>query len=936
MRRRKVRVALVVVAISALAVAVPLALTSGGGGGKATGARDGEMPTALAGHLAKLHEAIPGNGGESAEGPGSAEEQTFESLAFPAADVSAASLEGQRSAADVIAKKGFPSGKGRKGTWVSIGPSEALYPASPFRNVFSYVPAAYVAAQRTTAMAIDRTCDPGHCRMWIGPAGGGVWRTDNALTGEPHWTFLSTPFEMNTIGSIVQDPNDPTGNTLWVGTGEGNTCSSGCVSGVGLYKTTDGGDTWTGPYGKNVFNFRGVGTIAIDPRNPNVIYAGSAQGKRGMPSVCCSGVTYLISGAPRWGLYKSTDGGTTWSYIFNGAASTAGCTGDITEATDGTPCSPRGVRRVALDPSNPNTVYASAYARGIWRSTDGGATWTQILAPLIHTPAVTTDRAEFAVTTLANGKTRMYVAEGAAGTPFSRVFRSDDVTTATPVFTQLTSATNDPSTPAWATRNYCTGQCWYDNYVYTPAGHPDMVYVLGSYQYGEIIADHRAVLLSQDAGATFTDQTFDATDALHPNGIHPDQHIIVTNPSNPLQFWEGSDGGVVRSSGELTDGSAVCASRGLDAVRTARCQQMLSAIPTELESMNHNITTLQFWSLSVNPFNVNDVQGGTQDNGTWENYGNSVKWQNTMIGDGGQSGFDVADPHFRFHTFFEASPDVNFSDGDTADWNWISDPIFETEGQQFYVPIISDPKVSKTMYVGTEHVWRTKTAGMGSMDLATFRQHCNEWTGDFTVKCGDWVPLGGPKLTDAALGTRAGGNVAAVERAPSDTGTLWAATTTGRIFVSKNADAEPAGSVTFTRIDTASTPNRFVSSIYIDPANPNHAWVSYTGFNVNTPGTPGHVFEVTFNPGTGTATFTNLDNGLGDMPITDLVRDDATGDLYASDDFGVITLPAGGSGWTAAAPGMPNVEVSGLTIVPAKRKLFAATHGFGAWSLNLP
>src|SRR5262249_29075664 len=358
--------------------------------------------------------------------------------------------------------------------------------------------------------AIDHNCQPGHCRMWLGPSGGGVWRTDNALADNPHWTFLSAPFEMNTIGSIVQDPHRSTGNTLWVGQGEGSVWSSGCVSGIGLYKSTDGGDTWTGPLGKSVFNFRGVGTIAIDPNNANVIYAGSTRMQRGMPSVCCNGVTSIIAGAPKWGLYKSTDGGQNWTYVFNGAADTTGCTGDITEALDGTPCSLRGVRRVALDPSDPSIVYASAYARGIWRSNDSGATWTQIKAPLIHSPTVTTDRAEFAVTPLPNGKTRMYVAEGASGTPFSRVFRSDDVATGSPTFTQLTSATNDPSTPAWATRNFCTGQCWYDNYVYTPTGHPDMVYVLGSYEYGERIADHRAVLLSQDAGATFTDQTFDA------------------------------------------------------------------------------------------------------------------------------------------------------------------------------------------------------------------------------------------------------------------------------------------------------------------------------------------------------------------------------------------------------------------------------------------
>ena len=227
--------------------------------------------------------------------------------------------------------------------------------------------------------------------------------------------------------------------------------------------------------------------------------------------------------------------------------------------------------------------------------------------------------------------------------------------------------------------------------------------------------------------------------------------------------------------------------------------------------MNKGLSTLQFQSLSVSPFNVNVLQGGTQDNGTWQTPGNPVKWENTMIGDGGQSGFDAALPSFRFHTFYNATPDVNFSNGDIADWNWIGDPIYGTEPQSFYVPIISDPVVSKSMFVGTGHVWRTKTWGMGAMTLAEFRQHCNEWFGDFTVICGDWVPLGNPstagRLGATAYGAdRAGGFVAAVERATADTSTLWAATQTGRVFISKNANADPASAVTFTRLDEAFAP----------------------------------------------------------------------------------------------------------------------------------
>jgi hypothetical protein len=146
-----------------------------------------------------------------------------------------------------------------------------------------------------------------------------------------------------------------------------------------------------------------------------------------------------------------------------------------------------------------------------------------------------------------------------------------------------------------------------------------------------------------------------------------------------------------------------------------------------------------------------------------------------------------------------------------------------------------------------------------------------------------------------------------------------------------------AVNVQWTRLDDDTTidPNRFVSSIHVDPANPNHAWISYSGYGVNTPGTPGHVFEVTYNPVTGTSTWTNRSHNLADLPITDLVRDDKTGDLFAATDFGVLRLASGTTTWRLAARGMPNVEVAGLTILSAKRELYAASHGLSAWLLEL-
>jgi hypothetical protein len=892
-------------------------------------------PPALSEHLASLYEASPGQEGFTEEGPSSAAEAAFLERAYPASTISVTQMSRARAAFTATTKRAFPLGKPQPGAWASVGPSQALYPFEDLRNSFNYVPNAYIAGGRTTDSAIAPNCRPGACRMYIAVAGGGMWRTSNALATDVKWQYLGGPLGINATGSVAIDQNDPTGNTVYLGTGEANICGSGCVAGTGLYKSTDGGTTWSNAIGTQYFAGNGIGDIIIKPGDPNTLYVGVTTALRGMTSVCCSGVTRPVPGAGKWGLYTSTDGGASWTFIHDGSTNVADCVGDLTEWNNLRTCSPRGVRNVAFDPFDSNIIYAASYARGVWRSNDAGATWVQI-KPSLNAGIIQT-RPNIAVTALPNGKTRMYVYEGNNGTNYSRLSRSDDVATGSPVFTDLTSTS--VTDPGWAWFNLCGSQCWYDAFVYSPAGHPDIVYVGGSYSYGQTIANKRGVVLSTDAGATGTDMTFDGTDSLHPNALHPDQHSIVTNPLNPYQFFETSDGGIVRSSGSFVDRSAWCddPSRQLNADQKARCQQMLSRIPSLLQGINKGLNTLQFQSLSVSPFSTKELQGGTQDNGTWENYGSPVEWHNTMIGDGGQSGFDISTPAFRFHNFTGVSTDVNFNSGKLSDWIWISDPVQADPRTQFYAPVISDPRVSGTLFGGTGvTAYRTTTFGLGSMTLAEANQHCNEWTGDFTVTCGDWARLGTVPLTDAAWGDRALGAMTSIERTKADTSTAWAATTTGRVFVSKNVDAGSPSAVTWTRIDDdATTPNRFVSSVYVDPANGNHAWISYSGYNSNTPATPGHLFEVTFDPGTSTATWTDRSYNWGDLPAND-VAVDVNGDVYVASDFGVSILPAGTTSWVRAGTGLPNVEVAGLTILPEARILYAASHGLSAWKLTLP
>jgi hypothetical protein len=965
MNRKRLRLGLVgLVALALVAAAAIGGLSGSGSSSQAVSADFGEGPPALANHLATLKQALPGYGGMSKEGPGSAADAEFRERAYPDNAISLADMERARDAFAASKSRQSTAAIAAVGSWELVGPSRALYPSSPFLNSFLYVPNAYIAGGRTTSIAIGNTCTPGDCRLYITPAGGGIWTTPNGLAATPDWEYLGGPLGINSAGAVTIDPNDPSGKTVFVGTGEANICGSGCVAGVGIYKSTDGGQTWQGPLGGsptdtgNPLAGKGVGEIIVKPGSPNTIYAATTTALRGMSESCCVGVTRPVPGIAKWGLYKSTDGGATWNFIHNGSANAADCTGSITEFNNGAICSPRGVRSLALDPTNPEIVYAGSYARGIWRSRDGGATWTQIKTSL--NPAVIQTRPNLAVTTLPNGNTRMYVYEGNAGQNPSQLFRSDSVATGTPVFTNMTSP--KVKDPGFAWYGICDPQCWYDSFVYTPKGHPDIVYAGGDYAYGETIANKRGVILSTDAGVSGTDMTFDGTDPLHPNGLHPDQHDIVTNPNNPFQFFETNDGGVMRSSGTFVNRSSWCTSppdrRLNDGHETERCEQMLSRIPSKLDGINDGLSTLQWIKVKASPHDPQLLQGGTQDNGTWETPGDTVKWENTMIGDGGWPGFDVALPNFRFHSFQDVSPEVNFEGGNIATWIWIADPLSGHAGSNFYSPVIGDPKVSGTMFAGTGRTaYRTKTHGLGSMTMAEAQAHCNTWTGDFRpdITCGDWAELGPTRLTAADWGNRAGGNVPAIERTTADTSTAWAATSTGRLFITQNVDAEPvvkrtprippddpymqrvATSVAWTRLDDDTTvdPNRFVSSIHVDPANANHAWISYSGYNANTPAAPGHIFEVTYNPATLTSTWVNHDYNWGDLPVNDLVRDDVTGDLYAATDFGVLRLPAGTTSWVNAAPGLPNVESTSLEIVASERILYNATHGRSTWRLNL-
>ena len=1035
-RRRPSRglVARMGVVVVLVAVAVVAALLMGGASTEsaapspAASAEGGAISPALTAKLASGARFAPGStqyeageAGEGAEGIGDGAQEWLMHSAPGSAIPMAAITESRQDWSGVKSRGNSAAKLGDHGKWTNLGPDNAVYPLNPFRNRYVYVPNQYVAGGRTPFSVIDPNCNVSSCRYWIANAGGGVWRTDNILASQPSWEYVSAEFQHNNTAALELDPNDSSSNVIYAGTGEPNTCRSGCIAGVGLYKSKDGGDHWTGPIGSQYFSGRGIGSIQVKPGDSKTIFVGSgAQGSRGISSTCCTGVNRGadIPGAPHFGLYRSTDGGQTFTLVSQGSATNCTASTPTQVFLGQTDCSPRGARRVAFDPVDPNTVYASFMAKGIWRSNSNGdpGTWVQIFAPrgpaLNPATGADVERAEFDVVKLANGDTRMYIGVGGGSGQTAKFFRSNSVRTGTPSFTDLTAGNNTgPLGPG--AEGYCDPQCNYDNFVYVPrkadgsAFSPDTVYLLGDNDYNETgglglnppilpgTSNGRAIMLSTDAGATFTDMTYDASDNVQPHGAHPDQHSIVTNPNDWKQFIETGDGGIIRSNGNFVDDSGDCtAVHGLPASdprnSRARCLAVTSRIPELLQSVNKGLNTLHFYEIDFNPNRPGELAGGAQDNGSWMREPGTKTWIETFVADGTYNGFDPVNANHSMLSWQNGALAILDEPRNQEAGFWIADTLrtalaapfrYDREAVAFSAPTIFHQNVSKLMFTGREHVFRSLNGGVNpAFPYANVKEHCNLWIGDGDINengvyerpidvCDDWKAMGDPghlgRLTYGPLALcppatnpaggwntpcpppyvwgddRSGGHISMDATAASNKAVVWAGTSGGRIFVTNNADAANAATIAWHRIDTSSTadPPRYPSDIYVDPTDPYHAYITYSGYNHVTPDTPGHVFDVRVNPATWAATFTSLDGtgkkGLGDLPVGTIERDEATGTLYIGTDFGIAVRKDTDGGWKDAHPGLPTTTIPHLKIDQQHGILYVATHGFGAWTLDI-
>jgi photosystem II stability/assembly factor-like uncharacterized protein len=654
-----------------------------------------------------------------------------------------------------------PRGSGLN--WASVGP----------RPITSeYWSGEGNAAGRVVSIAPHPT-DPS--TVYIASASGGLWKT---TTNGSSWTPMTDQLATLNGGAVAVSPIDP--QTVYFGTGEMPTGSTG----DGLFKSTDGGATWT-----RLATAAQVGAqiaeIALHPTNPSII---------------------LVAGSS--GVVRSTDGGVTWSTRLGGSA----CT------------------NVKIDPVTPTLVYAARSGSGVYRSTNTGGTFTRIANGMS-----TTGIANVHLALCASSPSVLYAAVLSSGGALSGFYRTAD---------GGATWTAKPATP-----NFCTPQCWYDAYVEVDPANPMTVFCGG--------VDPRyataGVIKSTNGGDSWAEVS-----QYSGGTLHPDHHDMAFGPSGTI--WEANDGGVWRS----TSGGS------------------------SWVNCNTNLAVSQLYNVVVHPNFPDRMLGGTQDNGTPERTTASSSWPQLQAGDGGFSAYDFSGTSRRYTTYVYLTL-YRWNNGSSSDISgpWGSDPT------NWISPVVVDPNTPTTLVAGTNRVWRTTNASASTPT----------WTA----------------VSSTAVG--AGGTINALAVARGSSSTIYAGSSTGRVFVTTNT--------TTWNDRSTGLPGGQVSDLIIDPDDPATAFVSF----FNTSG--GRVYR-TSNTG---AAWTNVTGTLpAGVSVTALEVDFATTPetVYAGTGAGVYCSRDRGATWTRNNSTLPNVNIGDLTIDRARRRIVAGTYGRGAWRADLP
>jgi photosystem II stability/assembly factor-like uncharacterized protein len=704
--------------------------------------------------------------------------------------------------------------------------------------------------------------------IYLGTAGGGVWKsTDGGTTWQPR-----TDQQMSlAIGALAVVP-DPGGNdVIYAGTGEGN-LSADSNFGLGILKSTNGGQTWT-QLAASTFQNQGFTRIAVVPganTTSDVLYAATTK-------TSINSATGVDVAPPKVtaGLFQSTDGGTTWKILSGTGNLPIGEPGQA----DGT------ASEVVVNPKNSQKLYAGIIGEtngGIWQSIDGGKNWTRV-------PAMPDKVARVAISPSPDGKT-LYAAIATLNKKDEANLTANFVTTDAGDNWRKVGLPAVIKTPKTRTEPECSfegiGQGDYNLAIQSDPSNPSTVYeaLVGIYK-------------STNGGKNWN---------FIGKGSHSDFHALAFNGSS---LYAANDGGIfVTANGGATWNG----------------------------SLNQQLNTIQFQSAAVAPGTTN-VVGGTQDNGT-DVYTGAPAWTLQLGGDGGIAALartktGIAFGEFQFEGAAGGEHVARFKIGTKAN-TFISPPFSEGDDGQFYTPLILDPSNDDRLLVATHRIWESCSA--------TGPRKCNATTG--TKEPRDKNKINWRAISPVTGKMFAPTPLTGIAIAPTNSAVLYAITNlaeivcppTGKtqgpsVYVSQNSLAPKPTFADVSCALNAAGARTGLTSIAISPIDPATAAVSATGFT----GTSGHIF-LTRNFG---ARWDDISTtgGFPDIPTLAVYFDqnDSSGmTLFAGTSIGIMQSPDLGATWNdLSLAQLPLVQV--YSIAEAGTTLTIATHGRGVWQLPL-
>ena len=684
----------------------------------------------------------------------------------------------------------------------------------------------------TSGRISDVAVDPTNKKIWyVATAAGGVWKSVNAGVSFSPIFDGEASFA---IGAITIDPKNP--NVIWVGSGENN-AQRVVAYGDGIYKSIDGGRSWRN---MGLKESEHIGRILVDPRNSDVVYVAS-QGP-------------LWSKGGERGLYKTTDGGTTWTRVLH--------------VDDWT-----GVNDVQLDPRNPDVLVATTWQRqrrtccfvaggpgsGVHRSTDGGKTWVKSQAGF-----PTGDLGRIGLTiSPANPNVVYAIVDAAQGR--GGFYRSNN------------------GGVSWERMSaYQSGGNYY-NEIFADPHDVDRVYAV------DVL-----VQVTEDGGRNFR--------RLGELGKHVDNHSVWIDSDDTEHLIVGSDGGVYES---------------WDRGRTWRFAA--------------NIPVTQFYRVTVDdlqPFYR--VAGGTQDNFSMvgpsrtrtTNGIRNADWIITQGGDGFGSAFDPSDPNIVYaqaqfgvlSRFNLATGDVmgiqpeDAANGPGLRWNWDS-------------PLMVSPHSPTRVYFAAERLLRSDDRGNSwriiSPDLSR-----NIDRG--TLKMMDRVQ--GVDALGRNVSTTLYGNITTMAESPMQEGLLITGTNDGRISITED------GGTTWRNIDRFPTVPETTYVTKVTASN-HDARTIYASFNNHWTGDFKPYLLKSTDLG---RTWTSITGNLPARGSTWTVVEDPRNRnlLFAGTEFGAFASIDGGAKWVQIKGGLPTIQVRDMVIQPRHNDLVIATFGRGFYVLD--